>query len=330
MLSLEEISEWLQIPIEEIRSSLQYQQLTRLSHQQVRNLLFHLGFSYSKRKLTIAALKGGIGKTFLTLQVAIRAAMKGAKVLLVDLDPEACASNTLLTEGQVNSPNKYTLFDLLAKHYEASAAIIPTKYPGLEIIPASLKLSKADKFFSDVQSLGFLKKLSDGLNYDLILWELPPSFSNLSTAAYLASDKVIIPCTPNIHALESVQLTIKALKELSEQFSIDPIPYHIILNMFNPHRSASQDSLHLLKDEHSEQLLPWTIRESAEVQNAINAGLSLFEVKGSKELRQNLDALAVYLCPLVKNSSTKGTVWPKNFPSVKEKNPIQKRPSPLE
>lgn len=309
MLSLVETCEFLQISTTQLTDIYKTHWgngvivPNRFTPGAIKQLTTKLGHSYTKRILTIAALKGGIGKTFLSLQVAVRASMKGAKVLIIDLDPEACATNSLLTEEQVSGTGKITIFDLLADRYLPQAAIIPTKYVGLDIIPASLKVSKADKFLSSTQSLWSLKKIVDSLNYDYIFFELPPSFSNLSTAAYLATDLMVVPCTPSIYSLESVELTIKALLELREQFSLPPIPYKIVLNMFNANRSASQDTLILLQDEYGDNLLPWLIRESAEIQNATNAGLTLFECKCNKELKQNLDALTNFLCPLHLNSA---------------------------
>jgi chromosome partitioning protein len=269
---------------------------SRLNPTQVRQIFREHSLKYKKKVITIAALKGGIGKTFLSTNVAIRCAMLGAKTLLLDLDPEACSTNSLLDDNQDQLQGRTTIYDILRNNLDFKKAIIPTKYPGLDLLPSSLRVSKTEKLINCKNPKNILKTYLEELDYDCIFFDLPPSFSTLSGSAYLASDIVILPCTPNIYALESVDLTIEAVNEISQEFECDPIKFQIIFNRFTPHRNASQDTFSILKDDHSDILLPFQIRESADIQNAINAGLSIFEYQGSKVVKEGVELLTKHLC----------------------------------
>ena len=61
-----------------------------------RKLLKIRGYTYEKSKITIGQEKGGVGKSLLTFNIAVNMAFRGAKVLIMDLDPEACITNLII------------------------------------------------------------------------------------------------------------------------------------------------------------------------------------------------------------------------------------------
>lgn len=280
----------------------------KISNSVVRKFLDFQEVGFNKQKITIAALKGGVGKTFLTTNLAIRLTMLGAKVLILDLDPQANASNSLLDEEVLLSEKKLTILEILRLNMPIESGIIPTKYSGLDILPSSLRVAKAERCVYGKNPKTLLDKLVEHLDYDFIFFELPPSFSNLNASAYLSSDLVIIPCTPSIHSLESVDLTIQAVGEVAKEFESTIPQFQVLLNRFCAQRSASQDTLTILKDEHNDKLYPFHIKDSAIIQNAINAGVSIYEStpqyshnnfsKEVKEIRKNLDEIITTIRPI--------------------------------
>lgn len=269
-----------------------------VQHHTVRCLLNDRNKDFEKRVITVAALKGGIGKTFLSINIAVRAAMLGAKVLIVDLDPESCATNSLL-HPESDVTNHHTILEVFKGIISFKDAIIKSKYDGLDIIPAALRVSSAEKIVRDKNPKWLLKKNLQELNYDYIFFELPPSFSTLNSAAYLASDLVVIPCTPNIHSLESVSLTIESINEVAKEFEGEGVEFKIVFNMSNASRNATKDVLSALYESYKDMLLPFHIKESADIQNAVNAGLTIFETKCATDIREDMDKLVLSLCPII-------------------------------
>ena len=245
--------------------------------------------------MTFAALKGGIGKTTISTNVAVRASSLGAKVLLIDLDPESCATNQL---ANMDGIEPVIFADILRDGLDIKKAIIPSNYKGLDIVPSALRNHHSEKFLANSNPKKIIKDKLEGLNYNLILLELPPSFTSLTGSAYLAADLVVLPCTPSVYSLESVALTIEAINSLAHEFEVPQREFKILMNEYNSTRVASQQITKVLLDTYKSMVFPFYIKESSDVGNATNAGRSIFEVKCSKAIREDFHELVMQVLPI--------------------------------
>jgi chromosome partitioning protein len=263
----------------------------------VRKFLTDRGRSFPLHKVvTFAALKGGIGKTTISTNVAVRAAALGAKVLLIDLDPEACATNGLIN-SDTDLSRVIIFYDLLKeKQTNIQSAIIPSSYAGLDIIPSALRNHHLEKLVGNLNPKRIIRDRLDDLAYNLIILELPPSFTTLTGSAYLAADLIILPCTPSVYSLESVALTIEAIDSLANEFECSERNYKVLMNQYNSSRVASQDIIKTLLDNYKSKVFPFYIRESADIANATNAGRSVFDIKCAKNIREGFHELTMHVC----------------------------------
>lgn len=272
-----------------------------LSREQVGAIYKKRGFSFTRNIVTIGNQKGGVGKSLLTLNTAIKKSKEeGAKVLIIDLDPESCATNFLLRDEDFDK-EYITMLEVFKDGLNFESAILPTKYDGLDIVPCKGKARRAEKFVRD-ENLGSLmtKKLEGLEGYDLIMFEVPPTFSNIIEAAYIASDIVIMPCFPDAWSIESCALTDEDIRESSEKWNVKNPEIRIILNKYSENRNASKDAWSTLLKEFGDQVLPMKIKDTAELQNSINNGQSIFDkgVKASKALKESFSELSSFICPL--------------------------------
>lgn len=272
----------------------------RLTSKQARKLINQRGLTFQNTIATFGNEKGGVGKSLITINVAIRRAQQGARVLIIDLDPEACATNFLLKEEHFQ--NDYlTMLEVFKNDIKFKDAILPSRYEFVDIVPCRGKARRAEKFVRD-ENLGLLidKKL-EGLRelYDLVLFEVPPTFSNIIASAYISSDIVVIPTFPDSWSLESVLLTLEDVEEEAKKWG-RPVPeMKVLLNKYRPDRTASKDAWSTMISEFSDHVLPFQIKESADLQNAINEGKSVFETKSPKMVKEAITMLADYVCPLI-------------------------------
>jgi len=271
----------------------------KVTHSQIRGLIELRGAKYKQTTAVIGMEKGGVGKSLLTCNVAIKKAQLGARVLVIDLDPESCATNLLLDDDHVGTDYK-TILEILSNNLNFKDAILPTRFEGLDLIPCKGRARRADRYIRD-ENLGSLyKNKMEGLFdiYDLILFEVPPTFSNIIASAYISSEMVIMPTFPDSWSLESVMLTLEDIKEECDKWSV-PVPkINVLLNKYRPDRSASKDAWNVLINDFSDMVLPFQIRESADLQNAINEGKSIFEIRASKVVKESITELADFICPL--------------------------------
>ncbi len=266
----------------------------------VRNLINSRDLTYNNPKVvTIASEKGGVGKTFLTTNTAIISAARGMKVCLLDFDPEACATNTLIPDG-IDYKSMGTMLEVFTRDLNFSDVVIPSRYENLDLVPCKAKARRAEKLTYPENPKKLvsdkIKKLKE--TYDLILLDLPPNFSTLTAACYLASDLVIQPCFPNIYSVESIELTNDDIKEACEKYDAKVPEIKILLNAFRSTEKASRETRHVLEDDFKDHLLPFEIGKYQDVSNLINEGQSVIDVK--TKATADLLTLVDYLCPVEK------------------------------
>lgn len=268
----------------------------KFPHTSVRDLLKLKGINFERNIVTIGQEKGGIGKSLLTFNIATNLSFMGAKVLIIDLDPEACTTNVLIDSQEV----KYkTIYEVLKHDLQFKDVIIPTKYEGLDLVGCKGVARRAERLVYDQNPKKILKDKMDGLEaYDLILFDIPPSFSRLISSAYLTSDLVVMPTFPDSWSMESLQLTLDDLQEECAQFEAKVPEIKIIMNKFLPDRKASKEAWRVLMENFSDYLLPFHIKDSAGLQNTINDGVSIFESSKYPEIKEALNSLSNIICPL--------------------------------
>ena len=104
--------------------------------------------------LALYNLKGGVGKTAAAVNLAYLSAKDGYKTLVWDLDPQGSSSFYLGCEAKVKNESK----KILNSELELTAAIQPTAFEHLDIIPADLSARHADVLFNDIKQS---KKISN-------------------------------------------------------------------------------------------------------------------------------------------------------------------------
>jgi chromosome partitioning protein len=194
--------------------------------------------------ITIINMKGGVGKTTLSVNLAyVLARFHGKKVLLVDIDPQFNATQYLVNQTTILShfEKKKTIFDILqpkkeeefslsAKRAEKKTEtvdlndyIIPIvrmrqSTARLDLIPSSLKLIN----FEGKRGTEYLLKnfLNDKCkHYDIIIIDCPPTLSVLTLSAYLASQSYLIPIKPDYLSSLGLPLLERGLEEYRQTFA---------------------------------------------------------------------------------------------------------------
>lgn len=168
--------------------------------------------------------KGGVAKTTSTLNIASALALKGKKVLVVDLDAQC---SLVLSMGYNPLDFNTSIADAFEKDLLITTAIYETEIENLSLIPSTPLLATLD--LKLINQMSREKKLSKALKhldgiYDFILLDSPPQLSLITINAFTASDYIIIPCETSqlsYYALDSLLDTIEGVKEeLNEKLEI--------------------------------------------------------------------------------------------------------------
>ena len=141
--------------------------------------------------LAIANQKGGVAKTTTVASLGAALAEQGNKVLIVDLDPQACLTFSL---GIDPEDLELSVHHVLTKGLDPTEVIIETD-DGVDLLPATIELARAEADLLTRTGRGHVVRSSlEGLvDYDWILLDCPPSLGVLTVAALTAATAVLIP-----------------------------------------------------------------------------------------------------------------------------------------
>lgn len=143
------------------------------------------------RVLAIANQKGGVAKTTTTYTLGAVMAEAGQRVLLVDLDPQACLTYSVGIEPDTLDRS---LHDVLLDRCGAAEVVVSAS--GLDVLPANIDLAGTEVFLLSKTGREYgLKKALAALagDYDLVLIDCPPSLGILTINGLTAAQEVIIP-----------------------------------------------------------------------------------------------------------------------------------------
>jgi len=165
--------------------------------------------------ISILSLKGGVGKTSVTLGLAGAATVRGLATLVVDLDPQGNATSILAAKKP-----RATVADLLSKPTpetleQALTACAWEVAPGeVDVIPSGPGLITHDAWSGGTLVPRLAKALKHLDGYDLVLIDCPPSLGALTRQALAASDAALIVTTPSYFGLQGVERAFAEVDEI--------------------------------------------------------------------------------------------------------------------
>jgi chromosome partitioning protein len=183
-------------------------------------------------RVAIANQKGGVGKTTTAINIATAMAATGWKTLLVDLDPQGNASTGI---GIATADRHRSSYDLLIDEARLGECVMPTRIPGLDIVPATVDLSGAEVELVSVENRtdrlrGALRRDD---SYDICFIDCPPSLGLLTLNALTAADTLLVPLQCEFFALEGLSQLLLTVDRVQQRFNPDLGIIGVALTMFD-------------------------------------------------------------------------------------------------
>lgn len=202
--------------------------------------------------IAITNQKGGVGKTTTTVNLGVGLANEGARVLLVDADPQGSLTVSLgIRNPDELSVSLATVLQRVIedKPIEEGMGIIQHQ-EGVDILPSNIELSGLEISLFNTMSREFvLKGYIDGVrrNYDYILIDCMPSLGMMTINSLVAADSVIIPSQPNFLSTKGLNLLMRSIakirKQINPRLNIDGI----LLTMVDSRTNNAKDIISSLR-----------------------------------------------------------------------------------
>lgn len=185
------------------------------------------------RIVAIANQKGGVGKTTTAVNLSAALAQRGARVLLVDLDPQANASSGL---GVPPGSTELTTYDVILGRAGTAEAIRHTELAGLDLIPAIPGLAGAEvELVGEEDWEHSLSRRLDEVSagYQYIFIDCPPSLGILTLNGLSAAASILIPVQCEYYALEGLGHLMETVRRVQERLNTELRIEGVLLTMFD-------------------------------------------------------------------------------------------------
>jgi len=255
--------------------------------------------------LSFLNFKGGSGKTTSAVHTAQRLALKGYRVLAVDIDPQASLTTLFGYRPEVDFLNSGTIYDAI--RYEdplpLSEVIQKTYFSGIDLAPAGLILQEFEHetpqalmnnlqpaFFSRVAAV--LQEVE--ANYDVIIFDCPPQLGYLTMSALCASTGVLITVVPNMLDVASMSQFLQMSAELLDVVSnagasMEFDFLRFLINRYEPNDGPQQQVVAFLRQLFEEEVMIGSMLKSTAISDAGLTQQTVYEVDRSQFHRNTYD-----------------------------------------
>ena len=242
--------------------------------------------------LAIANQKGGVAKTTTVASIGAALAELGQRVLLVDLDPQACLTFSL---GIDPEDLELSIHHVLTKGLAPTEAIVTTE-DGVDLLPATIELARAEAdLLTRTGREHVLRTMVEDLaeqgeDYDWILLDCPPSLGVLTVAALTAAEGVLIPLQCETLSHRGVGQLLDTVHDVRRFTNRDLTVWGVLPTLYDGRTNHARAVLDTISDTYDLEVIEPPIPKTIKFAEAPAAGRSILATsrssKGARAYRE--------------------------------------------
>jgi chromosome partitioning protein len=245
-------------------------------------------------------LKGGVGKTAISVNFAAYCGRNNLKTLLVDLDPQTNATFSCISpeDWQTHATKKGTVANLLGVRQHTSAEDKPKTatnvlyknvFKNVDLIPSHVELFTIDldlgpEVARETRLRRAMKDIID--DYDIVVCDCPPNLTIPTQNAIAMSTHYVIPVSPDFLSSLGIALLLSRVKKLSDELE-SPIEHAgIIMSRVGRPSFFRTQTIKSLRATFEDKVFSTEIRERSAVSESAAKNMSIFDMGDAEAIRE--------------------------------------------
>ena len=225
--------------------------------------------------------KGGVGKTTTAQNVGAGLALKGKRVLLIDLDP---SGNLTTGAGVKIGDGDPTIYEIIKGKAQLTDAIRAAQSGNYDIVPADNLLSGATVELSGVPGRELiLKEAIESMNvkpaYDYVFIDCPRALDTLSIMGLTAAQAAIVPVQAHYYALDGIAQLTETVELIKKRINPGLKIGGVLITMYDPRKVANREVLENVREAFPDAIYKTTIGNYTALAEAPSRGMDIFAYK---------------------------------------------------
>ncbi len=229
--------------------------------------------------IAIANQKGGVGKTTTAMNLSHALALRGQRVLLMDLDSQANCTSGL----GIEAPALSSIYPVLLGEKDIREQFIPSGRENLTFVPSEMdlagieiELARSDDHLTRLR--GILQNLKPNDLFEYCILDTPPSLGVLMTAALAAADEILIPLQCEWFGLEGLAKIVGVLDEIRDSGANPGLVLEgILMTMYDGRTLLSRQVVEEVTNYFPNEIYQTAIPRTIRIGEAPSHGRTIFE-----------------------------------------------------